>query len=99
MALRGQPGLRVPGPGGLGVAHRVHSEDLVPHATAPDGTRIAYQVQGRGAPLVLLAGQASSTTGGTPSVAQWVAARYPGHVGRLIMGCTSPAAGGTDQVD
>jgi pimeloyl-ACP methyl ester carboxylesterase len=32
----------------------------MPHATAPDGTRIAYQVQGAGAPLVLLAGQSNS---------------------------------------
>ena len=34
----------------------------MPHATAPDGTRIAYQVQGRGTgtPLVLLSGQSNS---------------------------------------
>ncbi|MFC4947897.1 alpha/beta fold hydrolase [Pseudonocardia sp. GCM10023141] len=30
------------------------------HATAPDGTRIAYQVQGCGPPLVLLSGQANN---------------------------------------
>jgi len=30
--------------------------------TAPDGTRIAYQVQGSGPPLLLLSGQASSHT-------------------------------------
>jgi hypothetical protein len=29
----------------------------VPHATSPDGTRIAYQVHGEGQPLVLLAGR------------------------------------------
>lgn len=32
----------------------------MPRATAPDGTRIAYQVRGEGAPLVLLAGQANT---------------------------------------
>jgi pimeloyl-ACP methyl ester carboxylesterase len=32
----------------------------VPHATAPDGVRIAYQVRGDGPPLVLLSGQANS---------------------------------------
>ncbi|GAA3761104.1 pimeloyl-ACP methyl ester carboxylesterase [Spinactinospora alkalitolerans] len=31
----------------------------MPHATAADGTRIAYQVRGDGPPLVLLAGQAN----------------------------------------
>ncbi|MFJ9446298.1 alpha/beta fold hydrolase [Kitasatospora sp. NPDC101235] len=30
------------------------------HTTTPDGVRIAYQVQGEGAPLVLLAGQANN---------------------------------------
>jgi pimeloyl-ACP methyl ester carboxylesterase len=30
------------------------------YATTPDGTRIAYQLQGNGAPLVLLAGQANN---------------------------------------
>ncbi|MGW1991340.1 alpha/beta fold hydrolase [Embleya sp. NPDC001921] len=30
------------------------------HATAPDGTRIAYQVRGEGTPLVLLAGQSNN---------------------------------------
>jgi len=32
----------------------------VPHATAPDGVTIAYQVRGEGEPLVLLSGQANS---------------------------------------
>ncbi|WP_318199360.1 alpha/beta fold hydrolase [Streptomyces sp. SCL15-4] len=32
----------------------------MPYATTPDGTRIAYQVQGSGSPLVLLAGQANN---------------------------------------
>lgn len=32
----------------------------VPHATAPDGTRIAYQAEGQGFPLLLLAGQANN---------------------------------------
>ncbi|MEU5418080.1 alpha/beta fold hydrolase [Streptomyces sp. NPDC001407] len=32
----------------------------MPYATTPDGVRIAYQLQGDGAPLVLLAGQANS---------------------------------------
>ncbi|QKW48602.1 alpha/beta fold hydrolase [Streptomyces buecherae] len=32
----------------------------MPYATAPDGTRIAYQLEGEGVPLVLLAGQANS---------------------------------------
>lgn len=30
------------------------------YATAPDGTRISYQLRGQGASLVLLAGQANS---------------------------------------
>jgi pimeloyl-ACP methyl ester carboxylesterase len=30
------------------------------YAMTPDGTRIAYQLQGQGAPLVLLAGQANN---------------------------------------
>ncbi|MGA8117845.1 MAG: alpha/beta fold hydrolase [Actinocatenispora sp.] len=119
------------------------------HATAPDGARIAYQVRGRGAPLVLLAGQANSHhwwdpvradfdarrrtvtldyrgTGDSDApdtpysteglaedvvavlehagieradvygtsmggrVAQWLAARHPERVGRLVLGCTSP---------
>jgi pimeloyl-ACP methyl ester carboxylesterase len=34
----------------------------VPHATSPDGTRIAYQVRGQGQPLVLLAGQSNNHT-------------------------------------
>ena len=32
----------------------------MPHTTTPDGVRIAYQVRGEGAPLVLLAGQANN---------------------------------------
>ncbi|MEU1625385.1 alpha/beta fold hydrolase [Streptomyces sp. NPDC020096] len=32
----------------------------MPHAEAADGTRVAYQTQGDGAPLVLLAGQANN---------------------------------------
>ncbi|MEI7034327.1 alpha/beta fold hydrolase [Streptomyces pratensis] len=32
----------------------------MPHTTTPDGVRIAYQVQGEGTPLVLLAGQANT---------------------------------------
>ncbi|MDX6251793.1 MAG: hypothetical protein QOF10_5153 [Kribbellaceae bacterium] len=32
----------------------------MPHATAPDGTRIAYQVRGEGPPLLLLAGQSNN---------------------------------------
>ncbi|MEZ0069682.1 3-oxoadipate enol-lactonase [Streptacidiphilus sp. MAP12-20] len=119
------------------------------HATAADGTRIAYQVRGEGRSLVLLSGQANShhwwdpvradfdaafrtvtldyrgtgdsdrpdepysTEGfaedvvavldrlgiaradvyGTSMggrVAQWVAARHPERVGRLVLGCTSP---------
>jgi pimeloyl-ACP methyl ester carboxylesterase len=34
----------------------------VPHATTADGCRIAYQVQGEGQPLVLLAGQSNNHT-------------------------------------
>src|SRR4051794_39865357 len=48
------PGLRLDGataPGGTAD---------VPHATAPDGVPIAYQVRGSGDPLVLLSGQANS---------------------------------------
>ncbi|MFH8369739.1 alpha/beta fold hydrolase [Streptomyces sp. NPDC018031] len=121
----------------------------MPYATATDGHRIAYQVRGRGTPLVLLAGQSNdhhwwdavrgdfeaahrtvtldyrgtgdsdkpdqpySTEGfagdvvavldhlgaerahvyGTSMggrVAQWVAARHPDRVHRLVLGCTSP---------
>jgi pimeloyl-ACP methyl ester carboxylesterase len=121
----------------------------VPHATAPDGARIAYQVQGDGPPLLLLSGQANnhrwwdgiredfagargtvtldyrgtgdsdkpdqpySTEGfaedavavldalgveqadvyGTSMggrVAQWLAARHPGRIRSLVLGCTSP---------
>ncbi|WP_308282940.1 alpha/beta fold hydrolase [Pseudonocardia nigra] len=117
--------------------------------TAPDGTRIAYQIGGEGPPLLLLAGQAGShrwwtgvradfeayrttvtidyrgmgesdkpdvpysTQGfaadavavldalgferadvyGTSMggrVAQWIAARHPERVHRLVLGCTSP---------
>ena len=116
------------------------------HARATDGTRLAYQADGTGRPLVLLAGQANNHTWwdrvradfpatitldyrgtgdsdkpegpySTPGfaadvlavldelgieqadvygtsmggrVAQWVAARYPQRVRRLILGCTSP---------
>jgi pimeloyl-ACP methyl ester carboxylesterase len=121
----------------------------VAHATAPDGTRLAFQTRGSGAPLLLLAGQAGahtwwngvrgdfegshrtvtmdyrgtgasdkpdapySTQGfaedavavlgelgieradvyGTSMggrVAQWIAARHPQRVRRLVLGCTSP---------
>jgi pimeloyl-ACP methyl ester carboxylesterase len=126
------------------------------HATAADGCRIAYQVQGQGAPLLLLAGQANnhhwwdvvrddfhrthrtitfdyrgtgqsdkpdrpySTEGfaedaiavldhleigradvyGTSMggrVAQWLAARHPGRVRNLVLGCTTP--GGPHSVE
>lgn len=119
------------------------------YATAPDGTRIACQVQGGGVPLVLLAGQSNNHhwwdgvredfesirqtitfdyrgTGDSDKpdvpygtemfaedvivvldelnidradvygtsmggrVAQWVAARHPDRVRRLVLGCTSP---------
>ncbi|GAA0949234.1 alpha/beta hydrolase [Kribbella koreensis] len=117
-------------------------------ALAADGTRIAYQVEGGGSPLVLLAGQANSHRWWDPvredfggrrtitldwrgtgdsdrpdvvystegfaddviavlddagiedadvygtsmggRVAQWVAAKYPERVRRLVLGCTSP---------
>jgi pimeloyl-ACP methyl ester carboxylesterase len=124
--------------------------------TAPDGTRIAYQVRGSGPPLLLLSGQASShtwwngvrdelaaarttvtmdyrgtgasdkpdTPHSTPGfaedavavldalgitqadvygtsmggrVAQWLAARHPDRVRRLVLGCTSP--GGVHAVE
>ncbi|AOS64140.1 alpha/beta fold hydrolase [Actinoalloteichus hymeniacidonis] len=124
----------------------------MPYAIAPDGCRIAYQVEGQGLPLVLLAGQSNnhhwwdgiredfhathqtitldyrgtgdsdeppgpySTEGladdviailddlgvdradvyGTSMggrVAQWVAARHPDRVRRLVLGCTSPGRG------
>ncbi|MEU6665931.1 alpha/beta fold hydrolase [Streptomyces sp. NPDC046727] len=125
--------------------------DALPHAfaRAADGTPLAYQRQGAGFPLVLLAGQANNhhwwdgiredfhgshstitlDTRGTGAsgrppqgyatqqfaddviavldglgieradvygtsmggrVAQWVAARHPGRVRRLVLGCTSP---------
>jgi pimeloyl-ACP methyl ester carboxylesterase len=32
----------------------------MPHATAPDGVRIAYQLRGEGSPLLLLAGQSNN---------------------------------------
>ncbi|NJQ08605.1 alpha/beta fold hydrolase [Streptomyces lonarensis] len=119
------------------------------HATAADGVRLAWQSEGSGPPLVLLAGQSNthawwdgvradfstrhrtvtldwrgtgdsdkpdepySTRGfaedvvavmddagidradvyGTSMggrVAQWLAARHPDRVGRLVLGCTSP---------
>ncbi|WP_103503046.1 alpha/beta fold hydrolase [Streptomyces sp. SM14] len=128
----------------------------MPHATASDGTRIAYQTAGDGPPLVLLAGQSNShhwwdavradfetghrtvtldhrgtgdsdkpdepysTEGfaddviavldhlgieradvyGTSMggrIAQWLAARHPSRVRRLVLGCTSP--GGTHGVE
>ncbi|MFI7278133.1 alpha/beta fold hydrolase [Streptomyces sp. NPDC049879] len=47
----------------------------MPHATAPDGTRIAYQVEGTGAPLVLLAGQANTHRWWDPVRADFHAAR------------------------
>jgi pimeloyl-ACP methyl ester carboxylesterase len=123
----------------------------MPHARtrAQDGTLLAYQHEGGGRPLVLLAGQANDhhwwdgvredfhTTHGTITVdyrgtgdsdrpdgpystqvfaedviavlddlgieradvygtsmggrvAQWIAIRHPGRVGRLVLGCTSP---------
>ncbi|MBB6036207.1 alpha/beta fold hydrolase [Phytomonospora endophytica] len=119
------------------------------HATAPDGTRIAYSLRGTGEPLVLLAGQANdhrwwdavrgdfhparatlaldyrgTGASGKPDsphstelfaddvvavldelgidradvygtsmggrVAQQLAARHPGRVRALVLGCTSP---------
>ena len=39
---------------------RIRQTAPVPHATAADGTRIAYQVRGEGQPLVLLAGQSNN---------------------------------------
>lgn len=121
----------------------------MPYTRAPDGTRLAFQRQGVGRPLVLLAGQANDHTWWDPvredfhdthstitmdyrgtgvsdkpdapystpefaddlvavldesgieradvygtsmggRVAQWVAARHPGRVRRLVLGCTSP---------
>ncbi|UWE10799.1 alpha/beta fold hydrolase [Actinacidiphila bryophytorum] len=121
----------------------------MPYARAHDGTLLAYQQQGSGRPLVLLAGQACDHTwwdrvradfhgtrstlttdlrgtgaSGKPDVpystpgfaddvvavldhlgieradvygtsmggrvAQWVAARHPDRVRRLVLGCTSP---------
>ncbi|RKN45845.1 alpha/beta fold hydrolase [Streptomyces hoynatensis] len=47
----------------------------MPYATAPDGTRIAYQVQGAGFPLVLLAGQANNHHWWDPVRADFDAAR------------------------
>jgi pimeloyl-ACP methyl ester carboxylesterase len=126
------------------------------YAKAVDGTRIAYQTEGEGFPLMLLAGQSNnhhwwdgirddfhdahrtitfdyrgtgdsdkpdiaySTTGfaddviavldglgveradvyGTSMggrVGQWVAARYPGRVRALVLGCTSP--GGSHAIE
>ncbi|MGW0435883.1 alpha/beta fold hydrolase [Micromonospora sp. NPDC003197] len=76
------------------------------YAMTPDGTHIAYQLQGQGAPLVLLAGQANNHHGwddelgidradvyGTSMggrVAQRIAARHPHRVDALVLGCTSP---------
>ncbi len=121
----------------------------MPHAVAADGARIAFQVDGTGPPLLLLAGQANNhhwwdpvrtdfatthqvvtldyrgtgasdapTSGySTPEfaqdavavldaldlprvdvygtsmggrVAQWLAAKHPDRVRRLVLGCTSP---------
>ncbi|MFE4361494.1 alpha/beta fold hydrolase [Kitasatospora sp. NPDC056800] len=62
------------------------------HATAPDGTRIAYQLRGEGAPLVLLAGQANDHH-------WWDAVRADFHPARATLTLDHRGTGGSDKPD
>jgi 3-oxoadipate enol-lactonase len=64
----------------------------MPHATAADGTRIAYQVQGQGAPLVLLAGQANNHH-------WWDAVRADFHATRSTLTLDYRGTGDSDRPD
>ncbi|MET8541463.1 alpha/beta fold hydrolase [Kitasatospora sp. NPDC004799] len=62
------------------------------YATAPDGTRIAYQHRGEGAPLVLLAGQANDHH-------WWDAVRADFHPARSTLTLDYRGTGGSDKPD
>lgn len=62
------------------------------HATTPDGVRIAYQVQGRGAPLVLLAGQANNHH-------WWDSVRADFHTARSTVTMDYRGTGASDKPD
>jgi pimeloyl-ACP methyl ester carboxylesterase len=62
------------------------------YATAPDGARIAYQLRGRGAPLVLLAGQANNHH-------WWDAVRADFHAARSTLTLDYRGTGDSDKPD
>ncbi|BCM65558.1 MULTISPECIES: alpha/beta fold hydrolase [Streptomyces] len=62
------------------------------YATAPDGTRIAYQLRGEGAPLVLLAGQANNHH-------WWDAVRADFHPARSTLTLDYRGTGDSDKPD
>ncbi|MBZ4319588.1 alpha/beta fold hydrolase [Streptomyces huiliensis] len=64
----------------------------MPYATAADGTRIAHQVRGSGAPLVLLAGQANSHR-------WWDAVRADFHAARSTVTLDHRGTGASDKPD
>ncbi|MFF5721315.1 alpha/beta fold hydrolase [Streptomyces buecherae] len=64
----------------------------MPYATAPDGTRIAYQLEGEGVPLVLLAGQANSHR-------WWEAVRADFHPVRSTLTLDYRGTGDSDKPD
>ncbi|MGK5637426.1 alpha/beta fold hydrolase [Streptomyces sp. URMC 126] len=64
----------------------------MPHAIAPDGTRLAHQVRGSGPPLVLLAGQANSHR-------WWDAVRADFHTARSTVTLDYRGTGDSDKPD
>ncbi|MER7700774.1 MULTISPECIES: alpha/beta fold hydrolase [unclassified Streptomyces] len=64
----------------------------MPHTTTPDGVRIAYQVQGEGTPLVLLAGQANNHH-------WWDAVRDDFHAARSTLTLDYRGTGESDKPD
>ncbi len=64
----------------------------MPHAMTPDGTRIAYQLQGQGTPLVLLAGQANNHH-------WWDAIRADFHPARSTLTLDYRGTGDSDKPD
>ncbi|MFI8456671.1 alpha/beta fold hydrolase [Kitasatospora sp. NPDC085464] len=68
------------------------TEHRTEHATAPDGVRIAYQVRGAGAPLVLLAGQANNHH-------WWDGVRDDFHAARSTVTLDYRGTGGSDKPD
>lgn len=65
---------------------------MTQYATATDGTRIAYQLQGTGAPLVLLAGQANDHR-------WWDAVRADFHTARATLTLDYRGTGDSDKPD